>query len=81
MLRYLFYLFCLSVIITLQSFAQGTWVPFLQQTYTKPTTNLTVSNNSNVSFNVQINGMQSSDKKVDTFTYQSLSIPDGEVMT
>ena len=81
MLRFLCYLFYLTVIITLQTFAQETWVPFLQPTYSKPATNLTVSNNSNVSFNVQINGMETSDKKVDASAYQSLSIPDGEVMT
>jgi tetratricopeptide (TPR) repeat protein len=58
-----------------------TWVPFLKSSYSKPATNLTASNNSNVSFNIQINGMQTSDKKIDTSAYQSLSIPDGEVMT
>jgi hypothetical protein len=81
MLRYLCYLFYLTIIMSLPTFAQETWVPFLQQTYTKPATNLTVSNNSNVSFNVQINGMQTSDKKVDASVYQSISIPDAEVMT
>ena len=80
MLRYLFYIFCLTIIITLQTFAQSTWVPFLQPTYTKPATILTTSNNSNVSFNVQINGMQTSDQKIGVTGYQSLSIPDGELM-
>ena len=81
MLRYLYYIFTLSIIITMQIFAQSVWVPFLQQTKTNPTTNLTASNNSAVSFNVQINGMESSNKKIGTSDYQSLSIPDGEVMT
>lgn len=80
MLRYLYYIFYLTFIITLQTFAQSKWVPFLQPTYTKPVTNLTASNNGNVSFNVQINGMQTSDQKVVTTVYQSLSIPDGELM-
>ncbi len=81
MLRYLYYIFCLTVIITVQTFAQTTWVPFLQQTKTKPTTNLTTSNNNTVSFTVQINGMEASNIKAGTSAYQSLSIPDGEVMT
>ncbi len=81
MLRYLYYMLCLTVIITVHTFAQPKWVPFLQQTKTKPTTNLTASNNSTVSFNVQINGMEVSNAKAGTTTYQSLSIPDGEVMT
>ena len=81
MLRYLYYMLCLTVVITVQTFAQPKWVPFLQQTKTKPTTNLTASNNSTVSFTVQINGMEVSNAKAGTTTYQSLSIPDGEVMT
>jgi len=81
MVRYFYLMLCLSTLIVVQTFAQPKWVPFLQQTKTKPTTNLSASNSSAVSFTVQINGMEASDIKAGTSAYQSLSIPDGEVMT
>lgn len=81
MLRNIFYIFCFMIITTLQSFPQSTWVPFLQQAKTKPTTNLTLSNSNIVSFTVQINGMETSGRKIGEVSYQGLSIPDCEVMT
>lgn len=81
MLRKLFYISFLAIIIASQTFAQTSWVPFLQQTKTKPTTNLTSSNNNSVSFTVQINGMETSTRKISEVQYQSLSIPDCEIMS
>ena len=81
MLRKLFYILCLTAIIVLRTFAQTSWVSFLQQTKTKPTINLTSSNNNIVSFTVQINGMETSAKTISEVQYQSLSIPDCEIMS
>ena len=81
MLHNLLYTLCLMVIMTIQTIAQQNWVPFLLQTKTKPTINLTASNSGTVSFTVQINGMETSHRKVGVSEYQKLSIPDGEVMT
>ena len=80
MLHKLIFMFCFAVLITLQTFAQIKWVPFLQQTKTEAETNLTTSNNGTVSFTVQINGMETSNSTIEQTQYQSITIPGCEVM-
>lgn len=81
MLRQLLYISCLVVTMTMQLFAQQTWVPFLQQEKTTPSVTLLTSNTNIVSFTVQINGMFAEEKKVGDVVYRKLSIPDADVMT
>lgn len=73
-------IFFLSV-ITSSIYTQNKWIPFYNQESTAPTVNVSSSNNGNVSFVVQINGLNVSNKNVDEVTYQSLYIPDAEVIT
>lgn len=80
MKRKILFTFCLIVLITIRAFSQETWLPFLEQTKTAPTVNVSSSNNNTVSFSVQINGMSVSQKIVDSTTYQSITIP-GEGLT
>jgi len=79
--KMLHYFLIFIMIFTIQAFAQPKWVPFLQETKTKPLTILSSSTNSNISFNIKVNGMSVTDKEIDDMAYQHLSIPDAELMT
>lgn len=81
MLRHLFRISCLIAAMVMPLFAQQTWVPFLHQEKTAPSVTLLTSNNSIVSFTVQINGMFAEEKKVGEVAYRKLSIPGAEMMT
>src|SRR3972149_9736076 len=81
MLKNTFKIMLFLFVLILHFFAQDNWVSFYKQESTAPTVKLLSSNNNNVSFFVQINGMSVSNKNVDKVTYQSLSIPDAEVIT
>ncbi len=80
MFSYLLYILSLIIVMTISIPAQPNWIAFHQQTKTKPSIILTSSDNSNVSFTVQINGMYAADKKNEAVIYRSLSIPDGELI-
>lgn len=64
MLRHLFRISCLIAAMVMPLFAQQTWVPFLHQEKTAPSVTLLTSNNSIVSFTVQINGMFAEEKRL-----------------
>jgi parallel beta-helix repeat protein len=80
MKRQILITFCLIVLITIRAFSQRTWVPFMQQNESAPTVALSSSNNSIVSFSVQINGISVTQKLVNDTTYQIITIPGGQVM-
>ena len=67
--------------MTTQLFSQQSWVPFLRQDKTPPELTLLHSDNNTVSFNVRVNGMLSTFKKIGENDYQRLSIHNSEVMT
>ncbi|MCX6150068.1 MAG: C25 family cysteine peptidase [Ignavibacteriales bacterium] len=81
MFKNIFIISFLLCVIALQISAQEKWIPFYKQERSAPSVNLTTSNNNNVSFTVQINGISVSDRKLEKITYQSLSFPEGEVIS
>ncbi|MBU2492132.1 MAG: T9SS type A sorting domain-containing protein [Bacteroidetes bacterium] len=76
MLRQILCTIYFVVLITTQVFAQQKWVSFSGKGKEKSAVNLLSSNNSGVSFTVQVNGMEKTEKRVEYTTYNSLSIPD-----
>ena len=81
MLKNTFKIIFLLSVITSSVYTQNKWIPLYNQESTAPTVSVSSSNNSNVSFLVQISGLNVLDKNVDKATYQSLYIPDAEVIT
>ena len=79
MLRNFNFMLCAVFVITTQIIAQQRWVPFMEETEKSPDINLLQSDNKNVSFTVQVNGMAVEDKNYEGLEYHHLSIPNCDI--